>query len=83
MTSSCHRTNCTHSAWPFRPERSPERGTPSRHWPPPIAERHRLRRRGTLAVDGVPVWTSALTVAGLYRLLVGTDDGRVLTCEMT
>jgi hypothetical protein len=29
------------------------------------------------------VWTSALTVAGLYRLLVGTDDGRVLTCEMT
>lgn len=40
-----------------------------------------LRARGHVHVRGVPVIPTALTVTGPGRLLLGTSDGRVLTCR--
>ncbi len=41
----------------------------------------RVRWRGVLTVGAVPVFATALTVAGPGRLLVGTGDGRILVCS--
>ena len=40
-----------------------------------------VRRRRHLTVGGVVVVPTALTVAGPGRLLIGTDDGRLLDCS--
>ncbi|MEV6475437.1 hypothetical protein [Streptomyces sp. NPDC051657] len=41
-----------------------------------------LSARGHVHVRGVPVIPTALTVTGPGRLLLGTGDGRVLTCHV-